>query len=214
MLNCCVHYRLRPSCARRPCSHLSAQHALTVSVVMQTHPIRSMSLLQQHSPVCRSSASKPFTSVAKTQLQRPKDRTSRKVQLTRCHSAEKQQDQCSSRTPVLASGAALWLMSALPACAEGTDFSQGSFSKESYYVTLGLFVLSVPGKNCSPQCMQIVLVSHMESSTAVPYAASNKCSTKGFQAELKPTLHCRIVVTNQASTKGKEGSEDFSNTRA
>ncbi|KAL0020826.1 hypothetical protein WJX79_004115 [Trebouxia sp. C0005] len=33
----------------------------------------------------------------------------------------------------------------LPAQAEGTDFSQGSFSKESYYVTLGLFLLSVPG---------------------------------------------------------------------
>lgn len=29
--------------------------------------------------------------------------------------------------------------------AEGTDFSQGSFSKESYYVTLGLFLLSLPG---------------------------------------------------------------------
>ena len=47
--------------------------------------------------------------------------------------------------PILTSSTAVWMLSQLPAQAEGTDFSQGSFSKESYYVTLGLFVLSVPG---------------------------------------------------------------------
>lgn len=47
--------------------------------------------------------------------------------------------------PAFLSSAALWMLSQLPAQAEATDFSQGSFSKESYYVTLGLFVLSVPG---------------------------------------------------------------------
>lgn len=48
-------------------------------------------------------------------------------------------------TPICVSSTAIWVLSQLPAQAEGTDFSQGSFSKESYYVTLGLFVLSVPG---------------------------------------------------------------------
>lgn len=48
-------------------------------------------------------------------------------------------------TPICVSSTAIWALSQLPAQAEGTDFSQGSFSKESYYVTLGLFVLSVPG---------------------------------------------------------------------
>lgn len=48
-------------------------------------------------------------------------------------------------SPAFLSSTALWMLSQLPAQAEGTDFSQGSFSKESYYVTLGLFVLSVPG---------------------------------------------------------------------
>ena len=47
--------------------------------------------------------------------------------------------------PAALSSTAMWLLSQLPAQAEGTDFSQGSFSKESYYVTLGLFLLSVPG---------------------------------------------------------------------
>ena len=39
----------------------------------------------------------------------------------------------------------LWLISELPALAEQTDFSKGGFAKESYYVTLGLFLLSLPG---------------------------------------------------------------------
>jgi len=51
----------------------------------------------------------------------------------------------------MATSTVMWLLSQLPAQAEGTDFSQGSFSKESYYVTLGLFLLSVPGKSCAKQ---------------------------------------------------------------
>ena len=40
-----------------------------------------------------------------------------------------------------------WLLSQLPASAvdSTTDFSKGSFSTESYVVTLGLFLLSLPG---------------------------------------------------------------------
>ena len=51
----------------------------------------------------------------------------------------------------MATSTIMWLLSQLPAQAEGTDFSQGSFSKESYYVTLGLFLLSVPGKSHAKQ---------------------------------------------------------------
>lgn len=40
----------------------------------------------------------------------------------------------------------LWLLSELPGlAAETTDFSKGGFAKESYYVTLGLFLISLPG---------------------------------------------------------------------
>lgn len=43
----------------------------------------------------------------------------------------------------------LWLLSELPAlAAETTDFSKGGFAKESYYVTLGLFLISLPGAPC------------------------------------------------------------------
>lgn len=50
-------------------------------------------------------------------------------------------------TASTSSALALWLFSALPAFAEDTvDFSKGGFAKESYYVTLGLFLISLPGK--------------------------------------------------------------------
>ena len=43
---------------------------------------------------------------------------------------------------------ALWLLSEAAARADqSADFSQGGFAKESYYVTLGLFLLSLPGSN-------------------------------------------------------------------
>ena len=75
------------------------------------------------------------------------------------------------QSPLMFSSPALWLLSQLPAQAEGTDFSQGSFSKESYYVTLGLFVLSVPGQtpvNFGPQAaFQSCTAAIMESVNAV-----------------------------------------------
>ena len=67
-------------------------------------------------------------------------------------------EQCSQRpAPAaqqsrgeLATAAVLGMLlaPALPAMADGTDFSQGGFAKESYYVTLGLFLLSLPGRFC------------------------------------------------------------------
>jgi len=42
----------------------------------------------------------------------------------------------------------IWLLSQLPANAaeSASDFSKGSFSTESYVVTLGLFLISLPGQ--------------------------------------------------------------------
>ncbi|BDA50408.1 Protein COFACTOR ASSEMBLY OF COMPLEX C SUBUNIT B CCB1, chloroplastic [Coccomyxa sp. Obi] len=49
-------------------------------------------------------------------------------------------------TASTSSALGLWLLSTLPALADETvDFSKGGFAKESYYVTLGLFLLSLPG---------------------------------------------------------------------
>ena len=123
-------------------SEFSAQ---SHSLGMVAQQIKSMALTQQHLPTCRSFAPRPFISLSKSQLQKHAHKAPR---ITYCHSADRQQHTAGSRTPVLASTAALWLISGLPAYAEGTDFSQGSFSKESYYVTLGLFLLSLPGMAC------------------------------------------------------------------
>jgi hypothetical protein len=48
---------------------------------------------------------------------------------------------------VLLGPTAFWLLSQLPAGAaeDAVDFSKGGFAKESYYVTLGLFLISLPG---------------------------------------------------------------------
>lgn len=64
-----------------------------------------------------------------------------------CCKANHQKQSAADLSPVIATSTVMWFLSQLPAQAEGTDFSQGSFSKESYYVTLGLFLLSVPGKS-------------------------------------------------------------------
>ena len=77
---------------------------------------------------------------------------------TSAHAVPEEVDaQSSSVTPDLAASvtaaACLLLASAGPAWADavdaasaaGTDFSKGGFAKESYYVTLGLFLLSLPG---------------------------------------------------------------------
>ncbi|CAL5229519.1 g12859 [Coccomyxa viridis] len=51
-----------------------------------------------------------------------------------------------AKEATISSSFTLWLLSELPALAEKKDFSQGGgFAKESYYVTLGLFLLSLPG---------------------------------------------------------------------
>lgn len=42
----------------------------------------------------------------------------------------------------------LWLLTEMPVSAEDiVDFSKGSFAKESYYVTLGLFLITLPGRS-------------------------------------------------------------------
>ena len=51
--------------------------------------------------------------------------------------------------PLLCSSPALLSLLALPAqAADVPQLTEGGFSKSSYYVTLGLFLLSVPGQSC------------------------------------------------------------------
>ena len=85
-----------------------------------------------------------------------------------CCKASHQKQSASDLSPVMATGTVMWLLSQLPAQAEGTDFSKGSFSKESYYVTLGLFLLSVPGKDYAKQ--QLFFAAVVQS----PQAARDK----------------------------------------
>ena len=60
-----------------------------------------------------------------------------------------------SPADVAAASTTVWLLSQLPAHAaeQVVDFSKGSFSTESYVVTLGLFLISLPG--------EILAVVHM-----------------------------------------------------
>lgn len=67
------------------------------------------------------------------------------------------QQQCGRVAEV---STAIWLLSQLPANAaeSAVDFSKGSFSTQSYVVTLGLFLISLPGKRMI--CFLIFLILH------------------------------------------------------
>lgn len=76
-----------------------------------------------------------------------KGRYDRCTKSTRIRASSENSRQDVVLTASTSSALALWLFSALPAFAEDTvDFSKGGFAKESYYVTLGLFLISLPGK--------------------------------------------------------------------
>lgn len=91
-------------------------------------------------------ARRPFTNL---RAQRPQRALSQRQQ-PYCDQTSHKSEEGRAVHPLLSCSAALWLLSELPACAEQADFSQGSFSKESYYVTLGLFLLSLPGMRRPP----------------------------------------------------------------
>ena len=57
-----------------------------------------------------------------------------------------EEEQCSTSLslPALLAPLGLWLASSGVADA-ATDFSKGSYAKESYWATLGLFIISFPG---------------------------------------------------------------------
>ena len=67
-----------------------------------------------------------------------------------CYGSLGRDSASTSAAAAAASSLALWLLSELPVLAETTDFSKGGFAKESYYVTLGLFLISLPGAAHSP----------------------------------------------------------------
>ena len=112
-----------------------------------------------------------------------------------CCRAKSGQTVAQKLCPVFFSSTALWMLSQLPAEAEGTDFSQGSFSKESYYVTLGLFVLSVPG-------MFSVMSWHWRPPPAVCNSALYCVVCAVSQDTCVMFLFFRPLVTDQACTQG------------
>ncbi len=84
----------------------------------------------------------------------------------RCSAQRQSPERLAAAT--ISSSFTLWLLSELPALAEKKDFSQGGgFAKESYYVTLGLFLLSLPGTLSLPflSCCALGSVSASQMST-------------------------------------------------
>ena len=114
----------------------------------------------------------------------------------RARSSEHHHKSPESRAAASISGSfALWFISELPALAEQTDFSKGGFAKESYYVTLGLFLLSLPGGLSSSllsrckcrnslsrtiSCMIIIYIS--DADWAFVVAAVHTATTHGASA--------------------------------
>ena len=100
----------------------------------------------------------------------------RRLSGCRAHLSEHHHKSPEYRAAASISGSfALWLISELPALAEQTDFSKGGFAKESYYVTLGLFLLSLPGVLSSfvlSRCKCRESLSRMISYTVVTHASS------------------------------------------
>lgn len=75
---------------------------------------------------------------------------------------------------VALASALLWLLAELPAGAEEaitTDFSKGSFSTQSYVVTLGLFLISLPGIFTLGLQLLIDSQSLLGTSTVSPFTA-------------------------------------------
>ena len=132
-----------------------------------------------------------------------------------CCKASHQQQSTSDLSPVMATGTVMWLLSQLPAQAEGTDFSQGSFSKESYYVTLGLFLLSVPGKDYAKQQLFFAAVVQSPQATRdnivnwllVPQASGRRLSVllrlRGCARHLRRKDPSRKVPCRWISVQGK-----------
>lgn len=80
------------------------------------------------------------------QIRQPQDTRAESNATSRIRCSAQRRSSEKMVTAGLSSGLTLWLLSELPALAEQKDFSQGGgFAKESYYVTLGLFLLSLPG---------------------------------------------------------------------
>lgn len=65
-----------------------------------------------------------------------------------CRAAARPSDAAPAPSPlgVLPPAAALWLATAAPSLAADAAAGGGGFAKESYYVTLGLFLMSLPGE--------------------------------------------------------------------
>ena len=140
-------------CLKETCISFLRDNAL--SFTKQSGGVCYCSVMQVHKglqPCCF--LGQPFISKAQfsrrkglsLQPQQQKCRTPGRVTPCRiCCSAQRQSTE-NIAAATISSSFVLWLLSELPALAEKKDFSQGGgFAKESYYVTLGLFLLSLPG---------------------------------------------------------------------
>lgn len=111
------------------------------------------------------------------------------------HSAEKSNKRIlTPALPSAAAGLALWLLTEQPAFAQqaATDFSKGSYRIESYWASLGLFLISVPG-----QSQQV-----LPSCTSLPVTALTGASQL-------PAFLCRTMVTDQTRSQGEEKEKDL-----
>ena len=113
--------------------------------------VGGQSTLQTHTQACRdtqthlsvglhSTRTRPFAAVRRNQRVEACCR-----QMPGCSNRGREQAPAAAGL-LAASGVATWLLGGLPAGAEeAVDFSQGSFSQQSYWVSLGLFIISLPG---------------------------------------------------------------------
>ena len=138
-------------------SYIKASALLAVIQVQIDVDRSAMQLHKGLQPCC--ALGQPFTRTAHSlrhrcvnalQMQQQQNRKPGRSTYCRIRCSAQHQNTERIAAATISSSFTLWLLSELPALAEQTDFSKGSFAKESYYVTLGLFLLSLPGTFFSP----------------------------------------------------------------
>ena len=183
---------------RRPLQHHKPDACLSItsSIMMQTTPAKCM---QAAAPLltCQRPHAHPFAQVARSNKNSLNG--CRGVQTVSCRATSNDNFQ-QKLSPVALSSTAVWLLSQLPAQAEGTDFSQGSFSKESYYVTLGLFLLSIPGK-FRRAVLSSACLDRQDQETV--------CKDTTLWVLTAVFCACRAMVTDQACTKGQTCTQNI-----
>ena len=123
--------------------------------------------------------------------------------------ADGQRESCEQRKSssqwLVSSAAGLWLLGEMPAFAD-TDFSQGSFSAGSYYVSLGLFLVTLPGMDRGPPPLLLPRVTTVPRIRAChPAEANARCGEPHAATATQPmdAVPDRAVVADQACAQGQ-----------